>query len=568
MTNNIRMDTNEREPVVYRTVTGKGLNIKEYYDYISWRSSYKFFDKKFSILGDSISTLEKYNPKGYRVYYSGDRCRAADVFNAKDTWWGKVICFLGGKLLENNSYSGSLVTKLPDSSTTFPSACGNERTSMLHLRETKPDVIIVNMGTNDWLNNIGVYPEDEQISSELYFAPAYDHMILRLRRNYPDAEIYCCTLCGTYISSNKLFYFQDNPLSNIMTEYNEVIKNVAFNRDCKIIDLSSILYDTIDGVHPNIDGMTSIASAVIRSMVDNAGIEFLECYEDKHKYKEISKTEEKSEVICVKCGRLDKISTKLPKLKIPPKPNKEKHQEENTVVTNEVEQLEEITSLVNYIEQVENEKTTLPEENNQPDKTVSVIDKCDRQEKVTSLSDDGKQFEDKEIISLEEDNQSEETESPINESEKRGELTEEARLSEIKSNIIMYVNSGFSENSYFEKIIEHLKNVPLTFPVEVNANVNVNLAAIPSSEIIINGDNAQVKFFTIKSSDNRDFVPTFTSDFEGNKGPNAYMVKLKPEDYIPAIIDMNKDIVINPFGCPLIISRDILKNRILFDLNL
>lgn len=564
MTNNIQMDTNEEKSVVYRTVTGKGLDIKEYYDYISWRSSYKFFDKKFSILGDSISTLEKYNPKGYRVYYSGDRCRAANIFNAKDTWWGKVICFLGGKLLENNSYSGSLVTKLPNSSATFPSACGNERTSMLHLGETKPDVIIVNVGTNDWLNNIEIYPEDEQISSELYFAPAYDHMILRLRRNYPNAEIYCCTLCGTYTSNNKLFYFQDNPLSNIMAEYNEVIKNVAFNRDCKIIDLSNILYDTIDGVHPNIDGMTSIASAVIRSMVDNAGIEFLECYEDKHKYREIRKTDEETEVICLKCGKLNKLNTKLPMVKIPPRPNKEKHQEGNVVAVNEIEQLEEITPLANDIEQVENEKITSLEGNNQSDITENnAINELKEQEKLTPLSNNNKQFEDEEIISLEE-NQQEEIESPINEYEKQENLTQEVRLSEIKSNIIMYVNSGFSENSYFEKIIEHLKNVSLTFPVEVNANVN--LAAIPSSEIIVNGDNAQVKLFTIKSSDNRDFVPAFTSDFEGSKGPNAYMVKLEPRDYIPAIIDMDKDIVINPFGCPLVISRYVLKDMVLSNL--
>ena len=57
--------------------------------------------KYFSILGDSISTLAGYNPQGYEVFYKWDKMLQAGIFEAKDTWWGKVIDELGGKLLIN-----------------------------------------------------------------------------------------------------------------------------------------------------------------------------------------------------------------------------------------------------------------------------------------------------------------------------------------------------------------------------------------------------------------------------------------------------------------------------------
>ena len=82
--------------------------------------------KKFSIIGDSISTLEGYNPKDYKVFYAEDTCIKSGVRELQDTWWGKVITFLGGELLVNNSWSGSRVTKLPNKDKLFPSGCSDE----------------------------------------------------------------------------------------------------------------------------------------------------------------------------------------------------------------------------------------------------------------------------------------------------------------------------------------------------------------------------------------------------------------------------------------------------------
>ena len=38
-------------------------------------------------IGDSISTLEGYNPKGYKIFYNGDNCTKSGILHASDTWW-------------------------------------------------------------------------------------------------------------------------------------------------------------------------------------------------------------------------------------------------------------------------------------------------------------------------------------------------------------------------------------------------------------------------------------------------------------------------------------------------
>ena len=67
--------------------------------------------KTFSILGDSISTLEGYNPEKFPVFYY-TRCYdvQAGVKTIMDTWWGKVINYFEGRFLVNNSWAKSRVT--------------------------------------------------------------------------------------------------------------------------------------------------------------------------------------------------------------------------------------------------------------------------------------------------------------------------------------------------------------------------------------------------------------------------------------------------------------------------
>lgn len=160
-------------------------------------------NRKFSIIGDSISTLCNYNPEGYSVYYTGPIQDQSYVLSAEDTWWGKVIDAHAGSLLVNNSWSGSRVTAMPGRSGLFPSGCSDERTSGLHIGNTFPDVIIVFLGFNDWSNGVPIDSDETRLLAPVHFdafEEAYEAMVRKLTTRYPNAEIWCCTLPRTYIS--------------------------------------------------------------------------------------------------------------------------------------------------------------------------------------------------------------------------------------------------------------------------------------------------------------------------------------------------------------------------------
>lgn len=82
--------------------------------------------KRFSVFGDSISTLAGYTPQGWRNFYEGAEADEAGVHAYEDTWWGQVIDHFGGELLANAAYSGSLVE-----GDGFPSGTAPERIAAL-----------------------------------------------------------------------------------------------------------------------------------------------------------------------------------------------------------------------------------------------------------------------------------------------------------------------------------------------------------------------------------------------------------------------------------------------------
>lgn len=82
--------------------------------------------KKFSVFGDSISTLEGFTPQSWRNFYEGAEADISGVHSYADTWWGQVIDHFNGELLSNAAYSGSLVE-----GDGFPSATAPERIAVL-----------------------------------------------------------------------------------------------------------------------------------------------------------------------------------------------------------------------------------------------------------------------------------------------------------------------------------------------------------------------------------------------------------------------------------------------------
>ncbi len=221
----------------------------------------KYKDKYFSILGDSISTFEGVSvPKNCEFYNLTNKMKAG-VTKVSDTWWGGVIESLGGKLLVNNSISGSTVCYSP--SYTYQSyGCSDERTSTLHEENTYPDVIMVYLGTNDFGMDKEIFSQDK--SDLTVFENAYKTMIEKLKTNYNMAEIWCLSLCACeYFTTYKV-----NNCGKNLTDYNSVIKCLCENLNCKFIDIynESTPYETMDEIHPNYDGMQLIRNNVLKSI--------------------------------------------------------------------------------------------------------------------------------------------------------------------------------------------------------------------------------------------------------------------------------------------------------------
>lgn len=224
--------------------------------------------KKISILGDSISTLEGYSAPEDAVFYQGLRKLESDIFFPEDTWWGQVSEALGGEVLVNNSFSGSLVCKHPRFD--YPSyGCSDERTSALGREGEAPDVILVFMGTNDWGAGMKTTPVIPAHRGDLaVFSVAYDAMLKKLRRNYPAAEIICFTPSVSRCSRMEDFSFPYRICGRHLEDYCAVIRDVAAENGCLLVDLYDPAepYDTIDGFHPSAEGMKTLSTRAIRQL--------------------------------------------------------------------------------------------------------------------------------------------------------------------------------------------------------------------------------------------------------------------------------------------------------------
>lgn len=225
--------------------------------------------KLFSILGDSVSTLSLHSEPQDAVFYEGMNKLMADIYAPSDTWWGQVIEALGGELLVNNSFSGSMVCK--HKNCIIPSyGCSDERTGSLSKNGILPDVIMVYMGTNDWGHGVKLYPNSEEQNDLSVFYVAYEEMIKKLKNNYPNAEIWCFTLAVSDIKKSKGVDFPYCFGGVHIEKYCEIIREISKKHNCQLIDLykKAKPFDTFDGFHPNRDGMKILGDTVL-TLVNN-----------------------------------------------------------------------------------------------------------------------------------------------------------------------------------------------------------------------------------------------------------------------------------------------------------
>lgn len=226
----------------------------------------RYEGKYFSIMGDSISTLAGYNPPDYAVFYEWEnKCRAG-IFLPEDTWWGCVIRELGGQLLANNSYSGSLVCKHPRCEIESY-GCSDARTGGLHVGDLKPDVVMILLGINDWGNGMRIAPIGDR-DERAVFSTAYEIMLKKIKTNYPGAEIWCLTLPKSCWSQYPAMRIARTQFGQHMDEFSQEIRTCGKAAGARIVEISAEgrPYDTIDGVHPTAEGMRVIADSVLEEV--------------------------------------------------------------------------------------------------------------------------------------------------------------------------------------------------------------------------------------------------------------------------------------------------------------
>lgn len=237
-------------------------------------------ERTFSVFGDSISTFVNCNPPGFAVYYEGERARAAGLADARDTWWHQAASLLGGRVIANASYSGSMVA-----GEGFPAATSAERLGALRGPKGQPPTdVLVFLGTNDYgwgsaANQLaggseaapassGPRPAPAEVSrsvgpSDLEdFSAAYRAMLDGVRAVCAEARVWCLTLPTGRLPGHRRSTFAHALRGLPVSAYNEAIAEAARARGCRVADVAGygLDYDAVDGTHPTRRGMAQLAA--------------------------------------------------------------------------------------------------------------------------------------------------------------------------------------------------------------------------------------------------------------------------------------------------------------------
>lgn len=205
--------------------------------------------RKFSILGDSISTFQGYSPWGAE-HYGPDTGAVTGVCTVEDTWWMQVIQALGGELLSNLSISGNTIVT-EGKMGGFPTA----RLRQLTVDGVTPDHILLYAGLNDAI----FYLPPEVFGAE------YRRLLARTQREYPRAQLHCGTLLLGAVGGDQRSM---RPLVQRLAPYNDAIRQAVEDAGVHLVDLAAMgfRYTSLDAFHPNGEGMKQLASLWLRAL--------------------------------------------------------------------------------------------------------------------------------------------------------------------------------------------------------------------------------------------------------------------------------------------------------------
>lgn len=211
--------------------------------------------KKLSVLGDSISTYRGvsndasanktlfYNP--WFHWYSGQ-------FSVDKTYWKRVMDKFGLELCINNSWSGGNLSGMDN-----PDSGVNRAKNLARDDGAIPDIVIVFMGIND----LGRKVEPSVFEND------YKRTLETIKEQY-NSPIVCCVNLP-----------DRDPVMKERTQiFNEIIANSAEKQGerffvANLFDSrlnNDFYYDnTVDGIHPDEDGMKIIAEVIIDAIRKN-----------------------------------------------------------------------------------------------------------------------------------------------------------------------------------------------------------------------------------------------------------------------------------------------------------
>ena len=236
----------------------------------------RYKGKKMSILGDSISTYAGTIPAGNRDYYYGNNL---GVSSMSEMWWCIVKDKLGMELLVNNSWAGRCVASTRDNETSMKNSAGGraETVAVLKNGSTNPDVIFVRLGTNDfsYLTPLGNYDGTTALTDDITtFSSAYANMLTQLTKQFPNAEIWCCTIPPARRTSTYPSILNNNSI----LQFNKIIEDmcnlfgchVVHHAQCGITWYSQDAFgdwNASGGTHPNAKGQRLLAEQTLRDMM-------------------------------------------------------------------------------------------------------------------------------------------------------------------------------------------------------------------------------------------------------------------------------------------------------------
>ena len=214
--------------------------------------------KYVSILGDSISTYKSVsndntansNIDANPYFYHGE-------FPLDKTYWMQIIKAFDMRLCVDNSWSGGNLSGADDFS------AGVNRAEQLSRDDgTKPDLIIIFMGINDLGRGVDI----------LVFSDDYEKTLNTIKKNYPEATVCCVNLPNRgYLKQRTEAFCQAINSAVKKAGSNFFVADLYHSR----LNNDSYYMNTVDGLHPDEDGMKIIADIIeeaIKEYIQGANV--------------------------------------------------------------------------------------------------------------------------------------------------------------------------------------------------------------------------------------------------------------------------------------------------------